>query len=128
MSTQKSRKRVRKGVKNTTKKIINDDLEKGIESVMSTAQSFKENTQKTGEIILKKAERIIQKKETEKKFFVEYENTKVDSDKVTEKFYEVWNKNHEEADIQSLSIYYKVEDKTAYCVVNDNIKVNIKLL
>lgn len=145
MSTEKNKKRIRKGVKNTakkvaditietkdaalekTKKIINDDIEKGIESVINTAQTIKENTQKTGEIIFEKAKKRIPKKEVEQKFFVEYENKKFNSDEVIGKFHEVWNKNHEQSEIKSLNVYYKIEDDTAYCVVNDNIRVNIKM-
>ncbi|SHH98891.1 DUF6465 family protein [Clostridium grantii] len=109
--------------------IINkDNIEKGIENVKNTAQSIKENTQKTGENIYKKAEKIIPKKAVKSEFIVEYNDRKITEKEIVDKFNHIWNESDNKEDINSLKIYYKIEEETAYCVVNEKITIAIKLI
>jgi hypothetical protein len=113
--------------KKTSEIITMENIEKGIENVKNTAQTIKENTQKTGESIYKKAEKMIPKKVVQGELIVEYNDRKITHEEIHQKFNHIWQESNNKEDIHSLKIYYKVEEETAYCVVNEKISINFKL-
>ncbi|MFA9398471.1 MAG: DUF6465 family protein, partial [Clostridiaceae bacterium] len=48
-------------------------------------------------------------------------------DDIYEMFKKIWLEDHKLSDIKELKTYIKLEDDTAYCVVNGDITVPIKL-
>jgi len=72
------------------------------------------------------AKKTISKK-VDVQFYVQYQGKEVCNGTILEKIYEEWVKSHKLSEIKTLDIYLKVEDDTAYCLVNGEINIDIKL-
>lgn len=64
----------------------------------------------------------------DKKFYIEYSNKQVSEDELIEKFKFQWTETHELSEIKDLKVYYKVEEDTAYYIVNNKINLSIKII
>ena len=47
--------------------------------------------------------------------------------RIQEKVYDEWLKSHKLSEIKTIDIYLKVEEDTAYCLVNGEINIDLKL-
>lgn len=60
--------------------------------------------------------------------FIEFQGLQISYDDIIKKVKEQWvSVGHKVKEIKSLKVYFKVEDKTAYCVVNETEKIDIVL-
>jgi len=60
-------------------------------------------------------------------FYVQYQGKEVSKETVLEKVYEEWIKSHKITELKTLDVYIKVEEDIAYCLVNGEIKIDLKL-
>ena len=60
-------------------------------------------------------------------FYVQYQGKEVSKGTILEKVYEEWVKDHKSSELKTLDVYLNVEENTAYCMANGDIKVDIKL-
>ena len=60
-------------------------------------------------------------------FYVQYHGKEISKKIILENIYEEWVKSHKISELKTLSVYIKVEEDTAYCLVNGDIKINLKL-
>ena len=60
-------------------------------------------------------------------FYVQYHGKEISKKTILEKIYEEWVKSHKISELKTLSVYIKVEEDTAYCLVNEEIKIDFKL-
>ena len=71
------------------------------------------------------------KKRTDKKndvaFYVQYQGKEVCKQTIIEKVHKEWEKSHKLSEIITLEVYLKVEEDTAFCLINGEININIKL-
>lgn len=120
--------------KESLEKNFNDIKEVASTVPKATAQKVKEfsatakNTlTKTSEDLVKTVKKNIPKTKTvEKTFFIQYFGKEVSENTLIERFNSEWTKSHNLADIKSLKVYYKVEENTAYYLVNNEISLSIK--
>ncbi len=61
-------------------------------------------------------------------FHVEFQGQQVSEESIINKFITEWEKGRKLSEIKTLSVYFKPEDGTAYCVVNNEntIPVSVK--
>jgi hypothetical protein len=52
-------------------------------------------------------------------FFVEFQSHQYSEKQIISLLKEEWKKTRKLSEIEKLSIYFKVEEKAAYCVIND---------
>jgi len=60
-------------------------------------------------------------------FYFQYQEKEVCNQTITEKVHEEWLKSHKLSELKTLDIYLKAEDNTAYCLVNGEINIDLKL-
>ena len=60
-------------------------------------------------------------------FCVQYHGKEVSKEIILDRIQEEWVKTHRLSDIKTIEIYLKVEENTAYCMINGDIKIDIKL-
>ncbi|MEK6266717.1 MAG: DUF6465 family protein [Clostridium sp.] len=60
-------------------------------------------------------------------FYIQYQGKEVCKQTIIEKVHKEWAKSHKLSEIITLEIYLKVEEDTAYCLINGDININIKL-
>ena len=60
-------------------------------------------------------------------FYIQYQGKEVCKQTIIEKVHKEWTKSHKLSEIITLEIYLKVEEDTAYCLINGDININIKL-
>jgi len=64
-------------------------------------------------------------KVTPNKVYLQYEGKEIEEDVLMEKFKFEWCEEHKMRDIKDLKIYYKIDDKKAYFVANEEITIII---
>lgn len=114
------------GVINNIKNNIPKDA---VDSLKNAAKDVKDNVQKNTDKALSTIKDISKNisKNVHKKVYIEYGGKKVCEDEILSKINERWNELNTRKKIKDVKIYYKVEDNTAYCVVNDTINIDIKM-
>ncbi|MGV8982029.1 DUF6465 family protein [Clostridium sp.] len=99
-----------------------ENVGKTINSVKDTAKSAKTRVTKATTT----AKKTIAKK-IDVGFYVQYHGKEISKKTILEKVYEEWVKSHKISELKTLSVYIKVEEDTAYCLVNEEIKIDFKL-
>lgn len=104
-----------------------ENVEKTINVVKDIAKSVKSKTAR----VATAAKKTVAKKTIAKKidvgFYIQYRGKEVSKGTILEKVHEEWVKTHKITELKTLDVYLKVEENTAYCLVNGDIKVDIKL-
>lgn len=104
-----------------------ENVGKTINAVKDIAKNVKSKTTK----VATKAKKTVAKKTIAKRvdvgFYIQYKGREVSKGTILEKVYEEWVKIHKISELKTLDVYLKVEENTAYCLVNGEIKVDIKL-
>lgn len=126
----------------STKEVVSDVTEEAITLVSDVA---KENVGKTINVVKDIAKNVkskakratgaakktVAKRTIAKKidvgFYVQYHGKEVSKRTILEDVYEEWIKSHKITELKTLDVYIKVEEDTAYCLVNGEIKIDIKL-
>ena len=106
--------------------VTKENVEKTIKSVKDTAKSIKSKATKAANAASTAAKKTMSKK-TDIAFYVQYKEKEVSKEIILEKLHEEWLKTHKLSEIKTIDIYLKVEEDTAYCLVNGEIKIDIKL-
>ncbi|MBK5242931.1 DUF6465 family protein [Clostridium sp.] len=134
---------------NSAKKVLKSTAEKVIKSTEETAEGARKiasdivtkgNVQKTFDALKNSAKNVkakatrttnVAKKTVDKKvdvaFYVQYQGKEVSKGTILEKVYEEWVKSHKPSEIKTLEVYLKVEEDTAYCLINGEISIDLKL-
>ena len=106
--------------------VTKENVEKTINAVKDTAKNVKSRVTKVAT-----AATTAVKKTTTKKvdigFYVQYLGKEISKQTLLEKVHEEWIKSHKLSEIKTLDIYLKVEDDTAYCLVNGDTNIDLKL-
>lgn len=132
-------------VKSTAEKVIKS-TEETAEAVIKMASDVvtKENAQKTINAVKDTAKNVKSKvtkvaaaattavkKTTTRKvdidFYIQYQGKEINKETIVKKVHEEWTKSHKLSEIKTLAIYFKIEDDTAYCLVNGQISIDVKL-
>lgn len=110
-----------------TKKPVKTVVEKVAKKVVQKAEQVEHGIKEKAEEFFDehKAKKEMEKKlsrsvKSKKKLVVEHYGRQVSEDLICEKLFSKLLENGFQGDIKSLNIYYKVEDETAYCVVNNS--------
>lgn len=106
--------------------VTKENVEKTIKSVKDTAKSIKSKATKAANAASTAAKKTMSKK-TDIAFYVQYKEKEVSKEIILEKLHEEWLKTHKLSEIKTIDIYLKVEDDTAYCLVNGKINIDVKL-
>lgn len=99
-----------------------ENMEKTINAVKDTAKHVKSKATKAAS----SAKKTISKK-VDVAFYVQYEGKEVSKHTILEKIHDEWVKSHKLSELKTLDVYFKVEDNTAYCLVNGKINIDLKL-
>ena len=106
--------------------VTKENVEKTINAVKDTAKSVRTKATKAANSATNAAKNRVAKK-VDAAFYVQYHGKEVSEETIIEKIHEEWCKEHKLSEIKTLDIYLKVEDNTAYCLVNGEISINLNL-
>lgn len=99
-----------------------ENVEKTINAVKNVAKNVKTKATKASTA----AKKTIGKK-VDVAFYVQYQGKEISKHTILEKIHDEWVKSHKLSELKTLEIYFKVEDDTAYCLVNGETKIDLKL-
>ncbi|MBC8059956.1 MAG: hypothetical protein H7Y18_04745 [Clostridiaceae bacterium] len=102
--------------------VTKENVEKTLNAVKDTAKTVKSKATKAATA----AKKTVAKK-IDIGFYVQYGGKEVSKQFLLDKIHEEWLKSHKLSEIKTLDIYLKVEDNTAYCLVNGEINIDLKL-
>lgn len=102
--------------------VSKENVGKTISAVKDIAKNVKSKASRAATA----AKKTISKK-VDVTFYVQYEGKEICNKTILEKVHEEWVKGHKISEIKSLDVYLKVEDNIAYCLVNGEIKLELKL-
>ncbi|MGH4124846.1 MAG: DUF6465 family protein [Clostridium sp.] len=108
----------------------NSDLTFTKAAVKSTAEKVIKSTEETAEAAIKMASAVVKKtiaKKVDVAFYVQYQGKEISKQTILEKIHDEWIKSHKLSELKTLDVYLKVEDDTAYCLVNGSINIDLKL-
>lgn len=108
---------VKKAATKTRKTIQKTELDVEIKKTVTEKKEKATAAKKTKADIEKSLFKSIQSK---KKLHIEYYGKQVSEQEIADKLFEHLKENNFNGIIKSLKIYFKVEENTAYCVVNDD--------
>ncbi|MCB2300518.1 DUF6465 family protein [Clostridium tagluense] len=123
--------KVIKSTEETAIKVASDvvkkeNMEKTINAVKDTAKNVKAKATKAATVATTAAKKTIAKK-VDVSFYVQYQGKEVSKHTILEKIHDEWVKSHKLSELKTLDVYLKVEDDTAYCLVNGKINIDLKL-
>lgn len=116
------------------KKVTDSALKTAKEVSGTAAKTAKEVTDSAVKIAKEVSSNTVDKvKETfsldavsERYIYLQYFGKQVDEKEITERFKEVWLKEHKLSEIKELKVYYKIESQKAYFVVNNSETVELE--
>jgi len=103
-----------------------ENVEKKINAVKDTAKSVKEKATKATSAVKTAAKKTLSKK-VDVEFYVQYHGKEISKNAILEMIHEEWIKTHKISELKTLDVYFKIEDNTAYCLVNGKINIDLKL-
>jgi len=112
--------------KMATDVVTKENVDKTINAVKDTAKSVKSKASKVATTATTAAKKRVAKK-IDMGFYVQYNGKEVSEQTIIESIHEQWVKTHKLSEIKSLDIYLKIEDNKAYCLVNGEISIDLKL-
>jgi len=108
-----------------------ENVEKTINVVKDIAKNVKSKANNVSSKVTTKVKKTVAKRSIAKKidvgFYVQYQGKEVSKRTILEDVYEEWTKSHKITELKTLDVYIKVEEEIAYCLVNGEIKIKIKL-
>lgn len=106
--------------------ITKENVGKTINEVKDIVKNVKSKATRVARGANTAAKKTVTKK-TDVVFYVQYQGKEVSNQSIQEKIYDEWLKSHKISDIKTLDIYLKVEEDTAYCLVNGETNIDLKL-
>lgn len=103
-----------------------NDVGKIINALKDTIKNFKSKNIRTDTDIKTDVQKIVVR-EIDVAFYVQYQGKEVCQKTILEKINEEWLKFHKLSEMKTLDVYLKVEEDTAYCLVNGDINIEFKL-
>ena len=113
-------------VKKVSEAVTKENIEKTLDAVKKTAQTVKTRATKAAESATTTVKKTAPPKKLDTKFYIQYGSKEISEEVLLDKFKETWLKEHKINEIKTLDLYYKVEDETAYFLVNGETEINIK--
>ena len=111
--------------------IISDTTKENVEKTINVVKDIAKNVKSKAEKVTTAAKKTAAKKTIAKKidvgFYVQYHGREVSKEEILEKVHEEWTKSHKISELKTLDVYIKVEEDTAYCLVNGGINIDLKL-
>lgn len=109
-----------------------ENVGKTINAVKDIAKNVKSKANRATTAARKTvANKTVAKKKIAKRvkvaFCVQYHGKEASKETILDRIQEEWEKTHKLSDIKTIEIYLKVEENTAYCMINGDIKIDIKL-
>jgi len=102
--------------------ISKENVEKTINAVKDIAKNVKAKANRAAT----SAKKTFAKK-IDASFYVQYQGKEVFQQTILEKLYDEWLKSNKLSEIKTIDIYLKVEEDMAYCLINSEIKIDLKL-
>ncbi|MBZ9688639.1 DUF6465 family protein [Clostridium estertheticum] len=103
-----------------------ENVEKTINVVKDTAKNVKSKATKVATAATSVAKKTKAKK-VDVAFYVQYQGKEISKHTILEKIRDEWVKTHKLSELKTIDVYLKVEDDTAYCLVNGKINIDLKL-
>lgn len=117
------------------KENIEPPLNKSKENIQKNLNDLKDATLDVSNKVFTASEELvnsvkenIKAKTFTKSLYVQYFGKEISEDYLIEQFKTKWTESKKLSDIKDLKIYYKVEENTAYYLVNNETTVSIKFL
>ncbi|APC41709.1 DUF6465 family protein [Clostridium estertheticum] len=107
--------------------VTKENVEKTINGVKDVAKNVKSKAKKVTTAVKKTAAKRTISKKIDVGLYVQYQGKEISKGTILEEVYKEWTKSHKITELKTLDVYIKVEEDTAYCLVNGEIKINIKL-
>jgi|GEM_PF-1642286 len=111
--------------------IVSDATKENVEKTINVVKDIAENVKLKANKATTAAKKTVAKKAIAKRvnvaFYVQYQGKEVSKETILEKIRDEWVKSHKLSEIKTLDIYLNVDEDIAYCLVNGEIKVDIKL-
>ncbi|MCB2307478.1 DUF6465 family protein [Clostridium estertheticum] len=107
--------------------VTKENVGKTISVVKDVAKNVKSKAKKVTTGVKKTAAKRTISKKIDVGFYVQYQGKEISKGTILEEVYKEWTKSHKITELKTLDVYIKVEEDIAYCLVNGEIKINIKL-
>ncbi len=111
--------------------IVSDATKENVGKTINAVKGIAKNVKSKAKKATTVAKKTVAKRTIAKKinvgFYVQYQGKEVSKETVLEKVYEEWIKSHKITELKTLDVYIKVEEDIAYCLVNGEIKIDLKL-
>ena len=111
--------------------IVSDAAKQNVEKTINVVKDIAKNVKSKATKVTTKVKKTAAKRSIAKKidvgFYVQYQGKEVSKRTILEDVYEEWVKTHKITELKTLDVYIKVEEDIAYCLVNGEIKIDIKL-
>ncbi|MBU3185453.1 DUF6465 family protein [Clostridium estertheticum] len=107
--------------------VTKENVEKTINGVKDVAKNVKSKAKKVTTAVKKTAAKRTISKKIDVGLYVQYQGKEISKGTILEEVYKEWTKSHKITELKTLDVYIKVEEDIAYCLVNGEIKINIKL-
>lgn len=122
------------------KENIDPPLNKSKENIQKNLNNLKDATidvsKATAKKVIDASEDLVQSvknninkpKSFSKSLYIQYFGKEISEEYLVEQFKLKWTETHKLSDITDLKIYYKIDENTAYYLVNDKITLSIKFM
>ena len=111
--------------------IVSDATKENVGKTINVVKDIAKNVKSKATKVTTGAKRKTAKRTIAKKidvgFYVQYQGKEISKRTILEDVYEEWVKTHKITELKTLDVYIKVEEDIAYCLVNGEIKIDIKL-
>ncbi|MBU3175537.1 hypothetical protein KPL47_04065 [Clostridium estertheticum] len=111
--------------------IVSDATKENVEKTISVVKDIAKNVKSKATKVTTAAKKTAAKRTIAKKidvgFYVQYQGKEISKGTILEEVYKEWTKSHKITELKTLDVYIKVEEDIAYCLVNGEIKIDIKL-
>lgn len=111
--------------------IVSDATKENVGKTINAVKDIAKNVKSKANIATTAARKTVAKKKIAKRvkvaFCVQYHGKEASKETILDRLQEEWEKTHKLSDIKTIEIYLKVEENTAYCMINGDIKIDIKL-
>lgn len=111
--------------------IVSDVAKEKVDKTINTVKGIAKNVKSKATKASTSAKKTVAKRTIAKKidvgFYVQYKGKEISKQTILEKVYEEWVKSHKITELKTLDVYIKVEEDIAYCMVNGEIKMDLKL-
>ncbi|MFT8315016.1 MAG: DUF6465 family protein [Clostridium sp.] len=125
-----------KGIKENIEPPLNkskENIQKNLSDLKDVTLDVSKSTAKkvlnaSEELVNSVKSNINKPKTFTKSLYIQYLGKEISEDYLVEQFKLKWSETHKLSDITDLKIYYKVEENTAYYLVNNEITLSIKFI